>query len=119
MRFDPAWSRIGESPTEMACRMLCRTAEVSISGMSKVLLGLALAGGCGGGSVGYTGGVAVTASTPDLVYAAPGVSVIADYDEPIFYSSGYYWWNYNGGWYRSTNYTSGWVHATPPTAVIS
>src|SRR5688572_12255240 len=106
----------------MACVMLSHRAEVSMSRMSKVLLCLALAGGCGGGSASYVSGdgtVSVTASTPDLVYAAPGVSVIADYDEPIFYSGGYYWWNYNGGWYRSTSYTGGWVYASPPTAVIS
>ena len=28
---------------------------------------------------------------PDLVYVSPGVQVIADYHEPIFYSDGYYW----------------------------
>src|SRR5438477_12979875 len=60
------------------------------------LLGSALATvGCAA-HVGYAepyGGV-------DLVYAAPGVQVIADYDEPIFYSDGFYWRQYGGGWYR-------------------
>jgi hypothetical protein len=57
-------------------------------------------------------------SNVDLVYAAPGVQVIADYDEPIFYSDGYYWRQSGGGWYRSTYYTGGWVWATPPVAVV-
>lgn len=70
------------------------------------------------GEVGYSGTATVTASTPDLAYVAPGVSVIADYDEPIFYSNGYYWWNYDGGWYRSSDYTGGWIYATPPRAVL-
>jgi hypothetical protein len=81
-----------------------------------LLLVLAFAGGCAG-EVGYRGTVAVSTSTPDLVYAAPGVSVIADYDEPIFYSGGFYWWNYDGYWYRSRYYTGGWTYARPPVAI--
>ncbi len=44
--------------------------------------------------------------------------MIADYDEPIFYSDGYYWWNYGGGWYRSQYYTGGWAEANAPIAVV-
>ena len=55
---------------------------------------------------------------PDLVYAAPGVQVIADYDEPIFYSDNFYW-RYSGGtWYRSSHYRGGWAYAAPPPAVL-
>ena len=53
------------------------------------------------GSYGYAG--------PSLAYVGPGVSVIADYDYPIFYSDGYYWRNDGGYWYRSPYYTGGWV----------
>ena len=56
---------------------------------------------------------------PDLVYVGPGVQVIADYDEPIFYSDGFYWRQDGGVWYRSTYYTSGWVYATPPRAIVT
>ena len=53
------------------------------------LVAAALSTGCAG--IGYT----VTASGdlvgPDLVYAAPGVMVIADFDQPIFYADNYYW----------------------------
>lgn len=59
-----------------------------------------------------------TVQTPDLVVVSPGVSVIADYDEPIFYADGFYWWNYDGGWYRSSYYTGGWVVASAPLAVV-
>jgi hypothetical protein len=55
---------------------------------------------------------------PDLVYAAPGVQVIADYNEPIFYSDGLYWRYYGGAWYRSSYYTGGWVYARPPVAIM-
>jgi hypothetical protein len=78
-----------------------------------------LAGGCAGsGGATYSGSVAVSSTTPDLAYVAPGVHVIADYDEPIFYSDGYYWWSVDGAWYRSTSYTGGWVNVgIPPVAV--
>ena len=71
------------------------------------------------GGVAYSGTVTATAVEPDLVYVSPGVQVIADYDEPIFYSDGFYWRVDNGVWYRSSYYTSGWVYATPPRAVVS
>lgn len=80
----------------------------------------ALGAGCYGttsGAVEYSGGVAV--DTPDLVYVSPGVSVIADYDEPIFYSDGYYWRTDGGAWYRSGYYNGGWVSASAPYAVVS
>lgn len=72
------------------------------------------AGGCAG-----TGEYRVTATSyqPDLVEVSPGVSVIADYDEPIFYSSNYYWRNDGGVWYRSRYYDRGWAYANPPTVV--
>ena len=55
---------------------------------------------------------------PDMVYVSPGVQVIADYHEPIFYSDGYYWRSDGRGWYRSSYYTGGWVYARPPVAVM-
>jgi len=55
---------------------------------------------------------------PDLVAVSPGVSVIADYDEPIFYNDGFYWRYYGGGWYRSPYYTGGWAYARPPAAIL-
>lgn len=74
--------------------------------------------GAGVVAAGCTATVASDPYPPDLVYAAPGVQVIADYNEPIFYSDGYYW-RYNGGtWYRSSYYTGGWVYARPPVAVM-
>ena len=67
-----------------------------------------------GGEVTYTSGTYVSggayATTPDLVTVQPGVQVIADYDEPVFYTDGFYWRFYDGYWYRSGNYASGWVY---------
>ncbi len=74
-----------------------------------------LASGC---AVGYTDTYPDNGYGPDLVYAAPGVQVIADYDEPVFFSDGLYWRFGGGYWYSSHYYNRGWVSARPPAAVM-
>ena len=44
----------------------------------------------------------------DLVEVSPGVEVIADWDEPIFFVDNFYWVNRGGYWYRSGWYGGGW-----------
>ncbi|HET9620174.1 MAG TPA: hypothetical protein VFP84_02320 [Kofleriaceae bacterium] len=47
----------------------------------------------------------------DLVEVSPGVEVVADYDEPVFFADNAYW-SYRGGiWYTSGWYRGGWVRA--------
>jgi hypothetical protein len=87
--------------------------------LARVLLSISIsiAAGCGG--VVHHSAVAVRPTGPDLVYAGPGVRVIPDYDEAIFFSEGSYWWFLEGAWYRSPSYTGGWVHVvTPPAAIV-
>jgi hypothetical protein len=61
------------------------------------------------GCVVRTGFTATTGPAPDLVMIDGGVYVVENYDRPVFYDAGFYWW-YNGGrWYRSTYYDGGWV----------
>ena len=92
--------------------------------LSAVLLAGALGGCYASGDVAYSGGgpapqAEVYAGTPDLVAVGPDVQVVADYDEPVFYSSGFYWRFYDGGWYRSNNYATGWYYyERPPVAVL-
>jgi hypothetical protein len=100
--------------------MLSRGAEVIImlARLLPCLLAAVIAGGCAGsGTVAYstTGSV----YTPDLVAVGGGVSVIADYDEPIFYANNYYWWPTSRGWYRSRTYTGGWVYDAAPPRVVA
>ncbi len=75
-----------------------------------------MASGC---AVGYTDTYPDNGYGPDLVYAAPGVQVVADYNEPVFFSDGLYWRFSGGYWYRSPYYNRGWVSARPPGAVLS
>lgn len=80
---------------------------------------VAATGGCyGTGEVAYGGTVTATTVAPDLVYAGPGVQVVADYDYPVFYADNYYWRYDNGYWFRSNYYTGGWITARPPGAVL-
>lgn len=83
------------------------------------------AGGCfADAQVGYTASADVAveptpAASVDMVEVSPGVQVVADYDEPVFYSDGFYWRYYNNIWYRSGSYYSGWTYYdNPPVAVL-
>jgi len=53
----------------------------------------------------------VAAPAPNMVMV-DGVWVVEDYDQPVFYDSGFYWWYSGGLWYRSTYYNGGWVRVS-------
>ena len=93
--------------------------------LSAVLFVAAL-GGCYS-EVGYSAGVSAGApvasgdayvATPDLVAVSPGVQVVADYDEPVFFTDGFYWRFNDGYWYRSNNYATGWYYYERPPEVV-
>lgn len=44
-----------------------------------------------------------------LVYAAPGVYVLPQSDEEVFYTGGWYWAHHGDRWYRSHGRHRGWV----------
>ena len=85
------------------------------------LMFAALCGCLGTGEVTYSGGVSGGAyvSSPDLVTVSPGVQVVADYDEPVFYTDGFYWRFYDNGWYRSNDYASGWIYWNAPPVYLT
>jgi hypothetical protein len=79
------------------------------------LLALATATGC------YARGttrVSASYATPELVYVSPGVQVVADYDYPVFYTSGHYWMYRNGLWFRSRIHNRGFVRVYNPPVVV-
>ena len=52
------------------------------------------------------------AAPPPLVMVAPGVRVVRDCDDEIFFSGGWYWHpGPDGMWYRTRSYRGGWVVA--------
>jgi hypothetical protein len=52
-------------------------------------------------------------TAPPLVVVRPGVQVVRDYDEEVFYTGGWYWVRHGGGWYRARDWRGGWVVAEP------
>jgi hypothetical protein len=70
-----------------------------------VTLFAALASGCyGEAAVAYP-------ADPTMAYVSPGVSVVYDYDYPVFFADGFYWRWYGGSWYRSPYHNRGWAVA--------
>lgn len=57
------------------------------------------------GDVQYSGEVAV--ASPALVQITPGVQVVEDADEPLFFADGAYWLYRDNVWLRSDNYRGG------------
>ncbi|HVI97333.1 MAG TPA: hypothetical protein VM753_25180 [Anaeromyxobacter sp.] len=58
---------------------------------------------------------------PPLVVVQPGVQVVPECDQEVFYTGGYYWVRQDGYWYRSRNHRGGWVAAPPrvvPAALV-
>jgi hypothetical protein len=81
-----------------------------------LLFSLVVAGCTGTGAVQYSASAEV--ATPTLVEVEPGVQVVADYDQPVFFSDGFYWRYDAGYWYRSPYYNRAWVSVSaPPVAV--
>jgi len=71
------------------------------------------------------GEVAVEAPAPVVVAgppgatvyaAAPGVHVIAGWDQPMYYVDNGYWYWHDGGW--MTYWGGSWVWASPPRALV-
>ena len=51
---------------------------------------------------------------PPMVVVQPGVQVVQDYDEEIFFVDGRYWMRgRDGRWYRANDYRGGWIVAEP------
>src|SRR3569623_2841778 len=76
-------------------------------------------------AIGCTGGAQVHTTAeadyvaPQLVEVEPGVQVVADYDEPVFYSDGMYWRSEGGIWYSSRYHNHAWVRVASPTVAVA
>jgi hypothetical protein len=46
---------------------------------------------------------------PGLVVVSPGVQVVPEVEEEVFFTDGYYWVRRDAVWYRSRVHTGGWV----------
>src|SRR4051812_9403194 len=51
---------------------------------------------------------------PPLVVVQPGVQVVEDYDEEVFFTDGWYWLHRDDRWYHTRDYRGGWAVVAPP-----
>lgn len=61
----------------------------------------------GGGQASFT--LALPTVLPPLIVVQPGVSVVSNMNDEVFYSDGYYWARQDRYWYRSRHHQRGWV----------
>ena len=82
--------------------------------LSSLLVALAL-GGCfatvgddgRGGQASFT--LSLPAVLPPLVVVQPGVRVVSDFDQEVFYTDdGYYWARQDQRWYRTRDHRGAW-----------
>jgi hypothetical protein len=50
---------------------------------------------------------------PQLVVVSPGVQVVPDCDQEVFFVDGVYWARHDNGWYRSRSHRGGWALVGP------
>lgn len=50
---------------------------------------------------------------PQLVVVSPGIQVVPEVEEEVFFTRGYYWCRYDGGWYRTRDVRRGWYYMEP------
>lgn len=46
---------------------------------------------------------------PPLVVVSPGIQVVVDFDEEVFFVDGWYWLRRDGHWFRTKDHHGGWV----------
>jgi len=63
------------------------------------------------GEAGIT--IGLPAVLPPLVVVQPGVSVVSDYDQEVFYADGYYYTRRDRGWIRARDHRGTWVRVEP------
>jgi len=58
---------------------------------------------------------------PPLVVVQPGIQVVENWDEEVFFTGGFYWVRRDGYWYRAPSPRATWVyveaHRVPPGLV--
>jgi hypothetical protein len=53
--------------------------------------------------------IALPPVLPPLYVVEPGVQVVENLDEEVFFASGWYWARHDGRWYRARDYHQRWI----------
>lgn len=56
---------------------------------------------------------------PPLVVVEPGIQVVEDYDDEVYYVEDWYWVRRDGRWYRARDHRGGWVVVDGPRVPAS
>lgn len=87
---------------------LARKLGVLMNKTLKLLAGLAIAAAAAAGAAPSRAEAAVNVNVqvglpvaPPMVVVQPGVQVVEDWDEEVYFTSGFYWVRRDDGWYRS------------------
>ncbi len=59
------------------------------------------------------------ATPPPLVVVSPGIQVVPDYEEEVFFADGWYWLRRDTVWYRTRDHRGGWVMVAPRAVPVS
>lgn len=51
----------------------------------------------------------VFSAPPPLVVIQPGIQVVEDSDDEVFFVDGYYWYRRDARWFRTKTHQGGWV----------
>jgi hypothetical protein len=65
--------------------------------------------------------IGLPAVLPPLVVVEPGVKVVQDFGEEIFFVDGYYWMHRDHRWYRAHDHRASWTFVEPrwvPAALV-
>ena len=52
-------------------------------------------------------------AAPPLVVVQPGIQVVPNYEEEVFFSDGWYWSRSGPYWFRTRDYRGGWIRVEP------
>lgn len=58
---------------------------------------------------------------PPLVVVSPGIQVVPDYGEEVFFVDGWYWLRRDAAWYRTRDHRGGWAvveHRHVPVTLV-
>jgi hypothetical protein len=53
------------------------------------------------------------AEPPPLVVVSPGIQIVPEYDQEVYFANGCYWARRDEGWYRTWDWRGGWAPVRP------
>jgi hypothetical protein len=100
----------------LRARIVQKRSNMNLRAGILLVSALSLGTGCLAG--GQVSGRMEASADPMLVEIDPGIWVIEDYSEPVFYVEGYYWLYRDDAWFRSSHHAGGWARVQSVPQVV-